>query len=167
MCDPATVGTASTTEMLVHDHGANEKRDRSSQLKSLRMVLKSETEMLCVATTLIDSREEESNSHHSPFLSRLLRRLLAASGSSSSLSFLADSDELSQLSCRFNAVSFRLEARLSGVFFAEEAGLSNRLGSGVKLFGSLVTLRLTLVKPAFAGVNPPELTAVNPPDVGA
>lgn len=98
MCDPATVGTASKTEMLVHDHGANEERDRSSQLKSLRMVLKSETEMLYVATMWIDSREEKSNSHHSPFLSRLLRRPLAPSGSSMSVSFLADSDELSQLS---------------------------------------------------------------------
>lgn len=145
-----------------------EKQDRASQLNPcLSSALSEREKCSAFATIRIDDKEESCDDHDLPFFSRLLRRLFAASESSLSLSFFAESDKLSQLNCRFNAVAFRADARLSGVFLAEEVGLSNRLGSGVKLFGSLVALRFALVKPLFTGVKPPELTAVNPPDVGA
>lgn len=143
------------------------KQDRASQLNPCLSCTIRKGKCSAFATIRIDDREESSDNQDLPFFSRLLRRLFAASESSLSFSLFAESDKLSQLNCRFNAVAFRADARLSGVFFAEEVGLSNRLGSGVKLFGSLVALRFALVKPEFIGVKPPELTAVNPPDVGA
>lgn len=102
-----------------------------------------------------------------PFLRRLLRRLLLSPSSwSASASLLTESDELSQLSCRFSVVAAKLDARISVVSFAEEAGLSKRFGSGVKLLDSPLIDRFTLVNPEFTAVNPPELIAVKP-DVGA
>ena len=64
----------------------------------------------------------------------------------------------------------RADGRYSGVALAEESGLSKvRLG-GVKLVSSRSRLEIeTGVKvagAAFTGVNPPELTAVNPDDTG-
>lgn len=98
-----------------------------------------------------------------PFLRRLLRRLPPSVSSLSSASFLAESEELSQLIWRLSAVATRLDARLSGVFLADGVGLSNRFESGVKLLESPLVPRLTLVNPELTAVKPPELIAVKPP----
>ena len=55
--------------------------------------------------------------------------------------------------------------RLSGVFLAEEPGVSNRFGSGVKLLLSPFAVRLAELDAALTAVKPPELMAVKPPGV--
>lgn len=62
----------------------------------------------------------------------------------------------------------RPDGRNSGVFFADDAGLSNRLRGGVKLLSSR-SLRLetgvNIAGAELTGVKPPAFTAVNPDDV--
>ena len=114
-----------------------------------------------------------------PFLRRLLR-LPPLSLSSGWLPFPRES-VLSTLSCLFNnglevkplttGADPRAEGRYSGVFFAEDAGLSNTLLEGVKFLSSRSRrARVTGVKVAGAvltGVKPPAFTAVKPEVTGA
>ena len=101
-----------------------------------------------------------------PFLSRLLR-LLPASPSASSFSAPLSFFTLSQLNVRFKdeATATILWDRCSGVFLELENGLPFCLVAATGLMSGCDGA-LTLVKPAFTALNPPELTAVQPDVAG-